>query len=626
MKKYTALLLTFLLLLSLFAGCGSDEPPAATPTPEAAATPAPEPPKPEKPAEIGYWTLLRVDSEQADRVVSEEDIETFKSLGLEIFLDLKEDGSGGIMMDEFATLKWGNGEFLIDAEDIKMEYAIEGEELLMEFEGDTYVFVRGEGEAPKVEPSAGDAEDAETDPLYWWDGDWYGWWIVDSGYGSYEERTEYFWDAYASIIVNDDGTGWLDVWDLNTDYWEPLMSAEVYFGDGATEKGALWAESGYFMDEELEHADFCADPGAMGFEIDNMISISYKYEDPFDENSGMYISIYLRPWGTEWDDVEGETDESWPYDDMMPLYYHEWYMPLVEKGYDMPLSYEDGYYLLYDVSVAPEGDALASGLWDDYRVDIMGAEHFVDLEGHDAIRIYYDFTNLSDETVYANEFLMFEVLQDDYEQVVTSADWGEEVEEVDNGILYIRPGVTIRCVEEYSMKRSGGEIVLKISDYWDETASMTYAFDPADLPGPPADWEEEYIVSHPWLEDIPAEGVVNESYVVIDHVDIVEDYEENEAFRIFVNFRNNSAESTSFGWALGYRAFQNGIELESTWPAHSQETEADDMLYEDIAPGESTMAAVCYLLRNEQSPVEFEIYDSWTGEVVGHIFELTWGG
>ena len=65
MKKYTALLLTFLLLLSLFAGCGSDEPPAATPTPEAAATPTPEPPKPEKPAEIGYWTLLRVDSEQA---------------------------------------------------------------------------------------------------------------------------------------------------------------------------------------------------------------------------------------------------------------------------------------------------------------------------------------------------------------------------------------------------------------------------------------------------------------------------------------------------------------------------------------------------------------------------------
>ena len=51
----------------------------------------------------------------------------------------------------------------------------------------------------------------------------------------------------------------------------------------------------------------------------------------------------------------------------------------------------------------------------------------------------------------------------------------------------------------------------------------------------------------------------------------------------------------------------------------------DYMQDENIQPGETVTIALCYALRDQQSPVEFEVYDYWTEEAVGIEFELAWG-
>ncbi len=621
MKRTLAIILALLLVFGLFTGCDSKEPevPAAAPTP----TPTS---KPETAAEVGYWTLSRVESDDPERVMSEEDIETLRSIGLEIFIDLKEGGNGGIMMDEYAELKWADGKFDLGNVEFNMSYAIKGEELWMDFEGDSYVFVRGEGEAPKAELSTAPEEPAEENPLDWWSGDWYGWRVVDSGYGDYADWDGYYWDCYATINVHDDETGYINLWDQDGSSYDNLMGCEVYFGAGASEMGTMWAESGYFMDADIEHADWNADPGAMGFELDDMIYIEYRYVDPYDSDNRMDLEIFLRPWGRDWEDLATGGDPHWPHADMMPLYYNEWYLPLIEMGSPLPASFAEGFEIIESNIFYGTGEVLASGEWSDCIIEVVGAESFVDSDGKDAIRVYYDFTNLSDEDCYALSVLSINATQDEYEQVYAYASYEDDVAEYGNDYLDVRSGVTIRCVAEYSMKLSGGTYIMEFYDFWDEENSFTVEFDPQNLPGRPPKWQSEQIINPMWLANVTTEGELDECYVSFDHVEIFEDYNGDYAIRFYVLYTNLSDEACTFNWDVMYTAFQDGIELASTWPDYGYERPEDDMVYEEVAPGESTMVSLCFELRNEQSPIEFQMYDGWTDAVVGIVCELTWGG
>ena len=61
-----------------------------------------------------------------------------------------------------------------------------------------------------------------------------------------------------------------------------------------------------------------------------MIHIQGYYESGEDEYS---YDIYLRPWGTYWDDVEEED---------LPAFYDDWYLPLIVAGEAMPDSIGTG--------------------------------------------------------------------------------------------------------------------------------------------------------------------------------------------------------------------------------------------------------------------------------------------
>lgn len=162
------------------------------------------------------------------------------------------------------------------------------------------------------------------DPLLdWWNGQWYGWWILTGGTGAYEEMNNNWWDVSGIIEIGSDYMGTVTLWDEDYSRSNPMVDATVSLNSAGTgEHGTMMSEGGWFTDIQLEHADWIVDPGLS--EFDAMICIDGWYENGDDEYR---YEIYLRPWGTYWDDV---TEEGRPY------LYDEWYIPLIEKNALMP--------------------------------------------------------------------------------------------------------------------------------------------------------------------------------------------------------------------------------------------------------------------------------------------------
>ena len=74
-------------------------------------------------------------------------------------------------------------------------------------------------------------------------------------------------------------------------------------------------------------ADKFVDPDGLGYE--NLICIEGSYKDPDDFFSGYDYTIYLRPWGLDWADIE--TDQP----DGLPDHY-DWYLSAIQAGAEMP--------------------------------------------------------------------------------------------------------------------------------------------------------------------------------------------------------------------------------------------------------------------------------------------------
>lgn len=163
--------------------------------------------------------------------------------------------------------------------------------------------------------------------LDWWNGDWYGWWIMSdcAGYYADEDMEGSWWDIGGTIDIGEDYMGTVTLWDVDYTRSEPMASVSVSLNESGTgEYGTLMSEGGYFTDVALEHADWIVDPGLVEYE--NMIHIEGYYESGDDAYT---YNIYLRPWGSYWDDVEPEN---------LPQFYADWYLPMIEAGEDMPDS------------------------------------------------------------------------------------------------------------------------------------------------------------------------------------------------------------------------------------------------------------------------------------------------
>jgi hypothetical protein len=99
--------------------------------------------------DAGYWDIVRLDSEDPDSCVSEEDMAYLKAYDTFAYLDLLEDGTGTLYLDEEFPITWQDGSFT-DEEGLTWNYTIEGDELHLTIETNTFVFRKGEKPEPVV--------------------------------------------------------------------------------------------------------------------------------------------------------------------------------------------------------------------------------------------------------------------------------------------------------------------------------------------------------------------------------------------------------------------------------------------------------------------------------------------
>ena len=189
---------------------------------------------------------------------------------------------------------------------------------------------------------------ATGDPLLdWWNGEWYGWWVVTGGDGDYEDWSNKWWDCCAVIDIGSDYTGTVEIWDETEPRGNGVSYAEVSLSEAGTgEHGTLMSEGGWFLWADLAHADWIVDPSILDY--DDMICIDGWYED---DDGSFHYAMYLRPWGTIWDDVAADDAESLPYA------YESWYLPLVKAGKSMPDTIgEDAPDGINEDEVNPQGE------------------------------------------------------------------------------------------------------------------------------------------------------------------------------------------------------------------------------------------------------------------------------
>ena len=221
--------------------------------------------------------------------------------------------------------------------DLTSEVVLQWEEFLGAKSGkltiDPSTLTREEAAAQPEDPADVDTTDTAAPAgdtlLDWWNGDWYGWWTMYGCYGYYEGMDGMAWDVCGTVDIGEDYMGTITLWDEDYTRDNAMASADVSLSEAGTgEYGAVMSEGGYFTDIPLEHADWIVDPGLSDYE--DLIWITGFYENGEDEFT---YEIYLRPWGASWDDLS---------EDVQPLYYFDWYLPLIEAGAAMPDAIGEG--------------------------------------------------------------------------------------------------------------------------------------------------------------------------------------------------------------------------------------------------------------------------------------------
>ena len=212
--------------------------------------------------------------------------------------------------------------------DKSASFTVDPSTLKKESPGDSAGASAVDGKGATAEGSSSDGDSGET-LLDWWNGDWYGWWMMTGCWGAYEDMEGDWWDICGNITIGEDGVGTITLWDEDYTKVEPMVSAAVSLNEtGTGELGTMMSEGGWFMNVALEHADWIVDPGLLDYE--DMIHIDGYYENGDDE---FFYDIYLRPWGTYWDDMDAQD---------LPYYYDDWYLPLIGAGESMPDSISVG--------------------------------------------------------------------------------------------------------------------------------------------------------------------------------------------------------------------------------------------------------------------------------------------
>lgn len=193
-----------------------------------------------------------------------------------------------------------------------MTYTVEGDYLYLHV-SDAIEFTM----MTRMDALSRSEEELTLDDMGYWEGDYYGWWVIDNVIEGDSSPEGNRWDCCMTLDINADGTGTIVIWDEDYGKSDPIAEATVSVSNyaGVTR---IVSESGQFLGDEVEHADWLFYSDAT--EYKDTLGFTITYDD-----IGLKMDCYffLRQWGTIWDDVEESN---------LPGLYDSWYLPLIKDG------------------------------------------------------------------------------------------------------------------------------------------------------------------------------------------------------------------------------------------------------------------------------------------------------
>ena len=249
--------------------------------------------------------------------VEEDGITLSKGLIAQIGLSLRLDPGGtGVVLngDSEGVLRWKAEQNRLDITigSVRLSGYLDGSDLILQPDDSSAILrFSPETAVPSDETESELTEEAEIVPDVW-SGNWYGWWKIENSEGTFPVS---WYDCCASFSLQKDGCLRFTVWDEDGSRSEPL--GEILFEE--TEDHQFSSLSGYFLYDTISAGEWLLPQSGRDLMLEN---ISH------DANGESFsFTIYLRPWGAEWNDL---TDEQ------LPFYYDDWYLVQIMKNRPMP--------------------------------------------------------------------------------------------------------------------------------------------------------------------------------------------------------------------------------------------------------------------------------------------------
>lgn len=259
------------------------------------------------------------------------------------------------------------------------------------------------------------------------------------------------------------------------------------------------------------------------------------------------------------------------------------------------------------------------------KVTITGAEGVKGEDG-DFLRVYYEYTNTDEKALsHSAGDPDFKLEQDGETLEKYYPQSSEKLDIEENRERYLCPGVTVPSAVEFQYHPDGGSVKAVISlisgskAYTEDLVeSFEVEFDPANLPGAPAEIPEIQPILNPsYTDGWPTQGTSKTDKYTVE---LTGDYDvEDEAIRIYLNYTNNSDKVQMPGFVAKNQAYQDGISLKDGAFYVHEKVESDKV--QEVEPGQTVLISWCFLLESD-SPVELVIENQYDDFHAGAVYEL----
>lgn len=260
----------------------------------------------------------------------------------EVVVTLQNGGAGSIQTgDQLQSMKWSVngasfhaelknrtiGGILRDGVLVAFDYPNSGEKLTLVCDTIGGQAVADAREALRRAEEIANATPAPTpEPLpydaHWWNGTWYGWFVVSQGTGKFQAFVGERFDRIAEIST-ENGVGTMSLRGHEDE--EALFTLAVELKAGKTAVGSLTSAEGSSIWREKPYDTWSVEPtDSTVKQFDHMIEITASHTD--NDSDTLTYHYFLRPWGMSWEDVRAAAPiEGTLYRNMMPAHYDEWY-------------------------------------------------------------------------------------------------------------------------------------------------------------------------------------------------------------------------------------------------------------------------------------------------------------